>query len=97
MVLAALRDIAIIVLAAESIALGILLFILIFQVYRLIQFLDREIRPIVESAKKTSQLMEGTASVIGEAIARPAIEVASFLKAAKHVVKILLGRRRQNV
>ncbi len=94
MVLAALRDIAIIILAVETIALGILLFILIFQVYRLIRFLDREIKPIMESAKKTSQLIEGTASIVGEAIAKPAIEVASFLSAARHVVKILTGRRR---
>ncbi len=94
MVLAYMRDIAIIILAAESIALGVLLFILAFQIYRLIRFLEREIKPIVESAKKTSRMLEGTASVVGEAIAKPAIEVASFLSAARYMVKILTGRRR---
>lgn len=94
MVLAAIRDIAIIILAAESIVLGILLLILTFQVYRLIRYLDREIKPIVESARKTSQVLEGTATIVGEAIAKPAIEVASFLSAVKHVVKILTRRRR---
>ncbi len=97
MVLATLRDVAIIILAVESIALGILLFILVFQVYRLIRFLDREIRPIMESARKTSQVVEGTASIVGEAIARPAIEVASFLSAVRHIAKILTGRRRKDV
>ncbi len=94
MVLAAIRDIAIIILAVESITLGILLLILTFQIYRLIRYLDREIKPIVESARKTSQVLEGTVSIVGEAIAKPAIEVASFLSAVKHMVKILVGRRR---
>lgn len=94
MVLASIRDIAIIILAVESIVLGVLLLILTFQVYRLIRYLDREIRPIVESARKTSQMLEGTASILGEAIAKPAIEVASFLSAVKHVAKILTRRRR---
>ena len=94
MLLAVIRDVAIIILAFESIALGVLLFILAFQIYRLIRLIDREIKPILESAQRTTKMVEGTTAIVGEAIAKPAIELASFLSAVKHVVKILTKRRR---
>ena len=90
---ATLRDISIILLAVESIIIGILLIILAVQIYRLVKFLEHEIKPILESAHKTTRTVEGTASIISETLITPLVKVASFASAVREAAKILIGRR----
>lgn len=90
---ATLRDIAIIVLAVESIVIGILLIILAIQIFRLVKFLEQEIKPILESAHKTTRTVEGTASIVSETLITPLVKVASFTSAVREAAKILVGRQ----
>jgi len=49
----AVRDVAIIVLAVESIIVGILLGILTIQVYKLVKLLREEVKPMLEATQET--------------------------------------------
>ncbi|HDN80990.1 MAG: hypothetical protein DRI61_13435 [Chloroflexi bacterium] len=89
---ATLRDISIILLAVESIIIGVLLIILAIQVYRLVRFMEQEIKPILESAQKTTKTVEGTASIVSEAVITPVVKVASFASGVKEAARILAGR-----
>jgi len=88
-----LRDIAIILLALESLIIGILLIILAVQIYKLVRFLKEEVEPVLDSAQKTAGTVQSTTSFLSETIVEPVIKVVSFASAAKQVVKILTKRR----
>ena len=90
---ATLRDIAIIALAVESIAIGIVLIVLAVQVFRLVKFLEHEIKPILKSAHKTTRTVEGTASIVSETLITPLVKVAGFTSAVREAAKILAGRQ----
>jgi hypothetical protein len=90
-----IRDIAIIVLAVESIIIGIFLTILIFQVRRLLILLEREIKPILESAKGTVNTAQRTTKFVSDALVSPLIKVASYASAVRSAVEVLVGWRRK--
>ena len=54
MISATLRDIAIIIVAVETIIINALLIILVWQIWRLIKMVRDEIKPILEDTKETS-------------------------------------------
>lgn len=89
-----MRDIAIIVLALESIVIGVALIVLAFQIYRLVKLIEQEVKPILESAQRTTQTVEGTASVIGESVVTPVAKAIGFTAAVREVIKVLAGRRK---
>jgi len=61
-VTAAVRDIFIIVLALETIALGVALIVLVLQIYKLMKFLRDELAPIVDNLQETVGTVRGTAT-----------------------------------
>ena len=60
MVLSVLRDGAIILLAIESLIIGGLLVLLVWQVWRLVRLLEKEVKPLLDSANDTVSTMRGT-------------------------------------
>jgi hypothetical protein len=91
---AVLRDVFIIVLALESIVVGVLLSILIFQIQNLTRLLQEEIKPILDSTNETVSTVRGTATFVSENVVSPMIEVAGYVSAARKVLDLLVPRRR---
>ena len=92
-----IRDISIIVLALVTVIIGLFLAILIFQLQSLIALLRSEIRPILDSANQTVSTVRGTTTFVSDTVVTPVITVASYLAAARQMVRMLVGRpSRQN-
>jgi len=91
---AVLRDVFIIVLALESLVVGALLSILIFQIQNLTRLLQEEIKPILDSTNETVSTVRGTATFVSENVVSPMIEAVSYVSAARKVLALLVPRRR---
>ena len=91
---AVLRDVFIIVLALESIVIGVLLSILILQIQNLTRLLQEEIKPILDSTNETVSTVRGTATFVSTNVVSPMIEAASYVSAVKKVLQLLFPRRR---
>jgi len=89
------RDIAIIVLAVESIVVGVALVFLIFQIRSLIRLLKNEIKPLLDSANDTASTLRGTTTFISEKVVNPVISVTSFLSGAQGALRSMSRWRRR--
>jgi len=90
-----IRDIAIIVLAVESLVVGALLIILILQIRSLTMMLQEEVQPILESTRETITTVRGTTVFLSDTFVRPLISAAGYASAANRVVGVLARRRRR--
>jgi hypothetical protein len=91
------RDVAIIVLAIESIVVGAALVFLVFQVRSLIRLLQDEIKPLLDSANTTASTVRGTTTFISEKVVKPVVSAASIFAAVKGGLRSVaqwLGRRK---
>ncbi len=88
------RDIAIIVLAVESIVIGILLAVLVIQVIRLVKLLREEVMPILNSTQETVSTVRGTANFMSDHIVQPVVKVSSFAAGARQAANTLFRRGR---
>jgi len=99
--MADVRDIAIIVLAIESIVVGVILVLLVIQINSLIRLLKEEIKPLLDSANETASTLRGTTTFISEKVINPVVSLTSFLSGAEQAAKTLVGfkkrSRRQDV
>jgi predicted tellurium resistance membrane protein TerC len=91
-----IRDIFIILMALESLFIGIVLIILIIQMARLINLLQNEIKPIIESTNETAHTLRGTTMFLSEHLTEPVIKLneylASFQRLAE-IFKIVRGKK----
>ena len=98
--LAAVRDIAIVLLALESIVIGILLALMLSQLRKLAKLLREEIAPLLNSANQTVGTMHSTVDFVSQSVVHPLIEAKSYTSGAVETVRNLLfigdrlGRRR---
>ncbi len=83
------RDIAIIILAVESIVIGIVLIILAWQVYRLTRTLKEEITPLIQDVHETVRVARGTTTFVSRNLAKPTIKVAKTAAFVRRAVKII--------
>lgn len=90
------RDIAIIVLAVESILIGILLSVLVIQVIRLVRVLRQEVLPILNSTQETVGTVRGTATFVSDHMVQPLVKVTSYAAGARQAVNTLLGFHRRD-
>ena len=70
---ATIRDIAIIIIAIESIVIAGLLIVLVVQLMRLVRMIKTEIKPILDDAKATTQTARGTTVFVSEHVSDPVI------------------------
>jgi hypothetical protein len=89
MTLAAIRDIAIIVLAVESFVIGLALIILLLQVRSLIRLLQDEIRPMLQSARQTVGRVKGTTTLVSDTIIGPAVRIGQFSAGLRRALTVL--------
>ncbi|MCC7355677.1 MAG: hypothetical protein IT330_18200 [Anaerolineae bacterium] len=93
---ATIRDIAIIVLALESVVIGAILIILTIQVWQLVRLLRHEIKPILESTQETVGTVRGTANFLGHHLVNPVVRVAGYASGVRQAVRTLAGFRRSS-
>ncbi len=91
MQIAAVRDVAIIALALESIIVGVLLAVLLWQVRGLTKLLQDEVKPILDDARETAGTVKGTTKLVSETIVTPAVQVSSFVTGVRRTIELILG------
>jgi hypothetical protein len=64
--LAAMRDVSIILVALESIFIGIMLTVLVVQLARLTKMLREEVLPVLTSAQDTASTVRGTTTFVSD-------------------------------
>ncbi len=84
-----IRDIFIIVVALESLVIGVALIILIIQLASLINLLQNEVRPILTATSETVNNLRGTAEFLGENVVEPVIKLNSYLAGMNRVIELM--------
>ena len=89
-----IRDIFLIFMALESLLIGAALIVLIVQVASLINLLQNEVRPILQSTTETVNNLRGTAEFLGENIVQPVIKLNGYLAGLQRVIELMGIKRR---
>jgi hypothetical protein len=89
-----IRDIFIIFLALESLITGVVLIILVVQISLLINLLQNEIKPILESTNETVNTLKGTTTFISSNLAEPVIKINEYMAGLKKLVDLLFPAKR---
>ncbi len=84
-----IRDIFIIVVALESLVIGVALIVLIVQLASLINLLQNEVRPILTATSETVNSLRGTAEFLGENVVEPVIKLNAYLAGLKRMLELL--------
>src|SRR5574340_83491 len=80
---AKVRDIFIIVVALESLILGVGLIVLILQLAALINLLQNEIKPILDSTNDTVNNLRGTTQFLSNNLVEPVLKLNEYLAGMK--------------
>jgi nitrate reductase gamma subunit len=86
---ARVRDIFIIFMALESLVLGLALVILIIQLARLINLLQNEIKPILESTNETVSTLRGTTNFLSDHMVEPVIKANEYVAGLRQALTVL--------
>jgi hypothetical protein len=84
-----IRDVFIIVVALESLVIGVALIILIVQLASLINLLQNEVRPILRSTSDTVNNLRGTVEFLGENVVEPVIKLNGYLAGMTRVIELM--------
>jgi hypothetical protein len=88
------RDVFIIFMALESLVIGAALVILIIQLSILINLLQNEIKPILNSTNETVNTLRGTAVFLSDNLAEPIMKLNEYLAGLKKLVDFFrMGRK----
>jgi hypothetical protein len=74
-----IRDIFIIFMALQSLLTGLALVVLLVQVTRLINLLQNEIKPILDSTNETVSTLRGTTAFLSNNLVEPVIKLNEYL------------------
>ncbi|MEZ4636864.1 MAG: DUF948 domain-containing protein [Caldilineaceae bacterium] len=89
MISATLRDIAIIIVAVETVIINALLIILVWQIWRLIRMLRDEIKPIIEDTKDTVGTVRGTADFVSNNVVDPVVKTSGRIAGFRQTLRTL--------
>lgn len=81
-----IRDVFIIFMALESLVIGLALVVLIVQLATLINLLQNEIRPIINSTSETVNTLKGTATFVSDHLAAPIIKFNQFIAMVRKLI-----------
>lgn len=87
---ATIRDIAIIVVALESIFVFILLGVLVWQIWRLTKLLQTEIKPVLQDAQETINTLKATTTFMSDSVVQPAVRASGQAVRAQTTVRALV-------
>lgn len=89
-----IRDVFIIVVALETLVVGVALIVLLIQLASLINLVQNELEPILESTRETINSLRGTTEFLGESVVEPVIKVNSYLASVRRVLELMgIGRK----
>jgi hypothetical protein len=91
---ARVRDVFIIFMALESLVIGVALVILIVQLAILINLINHEIRPIIQSTNQTVNTLKGTVTFLSDNLSEPVIKLNEYLAAIRKFTEILRMTRK---
>lgn len=94
MTLDQVRDLAIVVLALESIVLGVVLTLLLLQIKSLTRLLEDQVKPMLDSVRQTIGTVKGTTSIVSETIVTPAVKLGGFTAGARRTLEVLLSLKK---
>ncbi len=86
MTLFILRDVSIIVLAIESIVIGIVLAILLLELRELSRLLREEVKPMLDSTQETMTTVNNTSRFVSKRVSAPIVAISSFAAGARQTV-----------
>ena len=84
-----IRDVFIIVVALETLVIGVALIVLVIQLASLINLLQNEVRPILQATSETVNTLRGTAEFLGENFVEPVIKLNGYLAGLKRMLELL--------
>jgi amino acid permease len=84
-----IRDVFLIVVALESLVIGVALIVLVVQLASLINLLQNEVRPILHATSETVNTLRGTAEFLGEHMVEPVIKLNGYLAGLKRMLELL--------
>jgi hypothetical protein len=87
------RDIFIIFMAFESLVIGAALVVLIIQIASLINLLQNEVKPILQSTSDTVNTLRGTTEFLSENLVEPVIKLNSYLAGLRKLFDVV-GRKK---
>jgi amino acid permease len=84
-----IRDIFIIVVALESLIIGVALVVLVIQLASLINLLQNEVKPILKATTDTVNNLRGTAEFLGENVVEPVIKLNGYLAGLYRLLEMM--------
>ncbi len=91
---ARVRDVFIIFMALESLVIGVALVILIVQLATLINLLNNEVRPIIQSTNDTVNTIKGTVTFLSDNLSEPVIKLNEYIAGIQKFFEIVrFGKR----
>ena len=94
-----IRDVVIVLLALEGMLIGLALVVLLVQIAVLINLLQNEVRPILDSTTKTVNVLQGTVAFLSNHMEEPVIklnETVAALNSVAGALKFVRGRKRKS-
>ena len=86
---AKIRDVFIIFMALQSMLTGITLVILMIQLARLINLLQNEIKPILDSTNETVSNLRGTTTFLSDNLVEPVIKLNEYMAGFTQLMQAL--------
>ena len=84
-----IRDVFIIFMALAFMVLGVALVILIFQLAKLVNLLQNEVKPILEASSDTINTLKGTTEFLSENLVNPVIKLNSYMAGIKKILDLM--------
>ena len=84
-----IRDVFIIIVALESLIIGVAIIVLIVQLASLINLLQNEIRPILNATSETINTLRGTVEFLGENVVEPVVKLNGYLAGLRRMLELL--------
>lgn len=88
------RDFFIILLALESLVVGILLMLVLWQIWKLIQLLREEVIPLLDTTKDSVEQVTNTSVFVGRSAAAPFVKARSVVAGIREALRSARGEPR---
>jgi len=84
-----IRDVFIIVVAFESLVIGVAMIVLVVQLASLINLLQNEVRPILNATNETVNTLRGTVEFLGENVVEPVVKLNGYLAGLRRMLELM--------
>src|SRR4029450_11451528 len=94
MLSATVRDIAIILIAIQTLVIGVLLAVLVWQIWRLVKMIQLEIKPIIADTQETLNTVRGTTTFVSETVVDPIVKTSGTVMRYRRTLQALTAELR---